>query len=119
MSSPFCLYTKGNMMPRKHVVLPAALTVFVLILTGTFVNIGRHPNFLLDFPIISLDTTQLKDNILQSSNYSLPITDVLNLYFQTHCEGNYLSNRDISPQLKDVICSAPSSDGMFQSSTHI
>ncbi|RAL59153.1 hypothetical protein DID88_006709 [Monilinia fructigena] len=93
-------------MPGKNTVLPAALT-------GLFIDIGRWPNFLLDFPIISLDTTQLKDEILQSSNFKFAITDVLNLYFQTQCEGNYISIPSISPKLKNLTCSAPSPNVEF------
>ncbi|KAF7954643.1 hypothetical protein EAE96_005762 [Botrytis aclada] len=100
-------------MPRKYVVLPAALTILLLLLTGMFIDIGKEESFLFDFPIISLDTTKLKDDIFQSSNYNLPITDVLNLYFRTHCEGNYVSTRNLSPRLKDVSCSKHSSDVKF------
>ncbi|KAF7870633.1 hypothetical protein EAF04_004377 [Stromatinia cepivora] len=100
-------------MPSKYIVLSAALTLFAFLLTGIFIDVGRQPSFLLDFPIISLDTTQLKEDIFQSSNYKIPITDVLNLYFRTHCEGNYVSTRNIGPQLKNVACSAPSSNVKF------
>ncbi|KAF5873231.1 uncharacterized protein Bfra_008511 [Botrytis fragariae] len=100
-------------MPRKYIVLPAALTILLLLLTGMFIDIGKEKSFLFDFPIISLDTTKLKDDIFQSNNYTLPITDVLNLYFRTHCEGNYVSTHNISPRLKNVSCSEPSSDVKF------
>ncbi|KAF7911547.1 hypothetical protein BELL_1011g00040 [Botrytis elliptica] len=107
------LHIRDVNMPRKYIVLPAALTILLLLLTGMFIDIGKEESFLFDFPIISLDTTKLKDNIFQSNNYSLPITDVLNLYFRTHCEGNYVSTRNISPRLKNVSCSKPSSDVKF------
>ncbi|ATZ53835.1 hypothetical protein BCIN_09g06060 [Botrytis cinerea B05.10] len=100
-------------MPRKYIVLPAALTVLLLLLTAMFIDVGKEESFLFDFPIISLGTTKLKDDIFQSNNYILPITDVLNLYFRTHCEGNYVSTRNISPRLKNVSCSEPSSDVKF------
>ncbi|KAF7908221.1 uncharacterized protein EAF01_003976 [Botrytis porri] len=100
-------------MPRKYIVLPAALTVLLTLLTAMFIDIGKEESFLFDFPIISLDTTKLKDDIFQSNNYTLPITDVLNLYFRTHCEGDYVSTRNISPRLKNVSCSEPSSDVKF------
>ncbi|KAJ8057794.1 hypothetical protein OCU04_004218 [Sclerotinia nivalis] len=100
-------------MASKHIVLSAALTIFVFLLTVIFIDVGRQPTFLLDFPIISLDTTQLKDDVFQSSNYRIPITDALNLYFRTHCEGNYVSTRNISPQLKNATCSKPSSNVKF------
>lgn len=103
-------------MSRKYIVLPAALTILLLLLTGIFIDIGKEESFLFDFPIISLDMTKLKDDIFQSNNYILPITDVLNLYFRTHCEGNYVSIRNISPRLQNISCSEPSSDGMFHSS---
>ncbi|TGO08180.1 hypothetical protein BTUL_0222g00170 [Botrytis tulipae] len=100
-------------MSRKYIVLPAALTILLLLLTGIFIDIGKEESFLFDFPIISLDTTKLKDDIFQSNNYNLPITDVLNLYFRAHCEGNYVSTRSISPRLKNISCSEPSSDVKF------
>ncbi|TEY59665.1 hypothetical protein BOTCAL_0189g00190 [Botryotinia calthae] len=100
-------------MPRKYIALPAALTILLLLLTGMCIDVGKEESFLFDFPVISLDTTKLKDNIFQSNNYILPITDVLSLYFRTHCEGNYVSTRNISPRLKNVSCSEPSSDVKF------
>ncbi|THV47278.1 hypothetical protein BGAL_0322g00090 [Botrytis galanthina] len=100
-------------MSRKYIVLPAALTILLLLLTGIFIDIGKEESFLFDFPIICLDTTKLKDDIFQSNNYILPITDVLNLYFRTHCEGNYVSTRNISPRLQNISCSEPSSDVKF------
>ncbi|KAF7952521.1 uncharacterized protein EAE97_002018 [Botrytis byssoidea] len=62
-------------MSHKYIVLPAALTILLLLLTGIFIDIGKEESFLFDFPIISLDTTKLKDDIFQSNNYILPITD--------------------------------------------
>ncbi|CAD6445583.1 7da0d1ed-74d0-4f1a-af15-d0ca5bb6d362 [Sclerotinia trifoliorum] len=94
---------------RVALILPRYTTS----LCSNFTSDGQQAIFLLDLPIISLDTTQLKDDIFQSSNYKIPITDVLNLYFQTHCEGNYVSTRNISPQVKNVSCSAPSFNVKF------
>ncbi|KAF7898677.1 hypothetical protein EAF00_005123 [Botryotinia globosa] len=100
-------------MSSKYIVLPAALTILLLLLTGIFIDIGKEESFLFDLPIISLDTTKLKNDIFRGNNYNLPITDVLNLYFRAHCEGNYVSTRSISPRLKKISCSEPSSDVKF------
>ncbi|KAB8294785.1 hypothetical protein EYC80_006747 [Monilinia laxa] len=61
-------------MPARHIVLPAALATLVISLTGLFIGIGRWPNFLLDFPVISLDTTLLKVKFLPANIIHLQLS---------------------------------------------
>ena len=88
-------------------ILPELMSITVFVLTLLCLRAGSSPHYLQKYPILSLNTTDLKTNYRNTTNGGgLPIHDVYELFMTTTCAGYWGKNS--SPPLGDVTCSGVS-----------
>ena len=93
---------------RVYSVIPLVLTIVSFSLITILIQIGTTPTNYTDYPIISLDTSGLRQKYATASRPGLPIHDIYNVYLRTHCEGYFWNN---AKEVVGLECSKPAGTG--------
>ena len=102
--------TKRKMAILKStpVMTPLLLTLIPFFLIVGLIQIGTSPTTFSNYPILSLNTTGLKQNYSTAAQPTLPIHDVYNLYLRTHCDGYFWNE---TTEVVGLECSKPAGYG--------